>query len=733
MTCFTGELEVEILRFFEGLPILTVGASTDRFVLATDGPEAEDISWTATAVFENLRLVTGSDLTSSSISKSPCFRFTLCTYGFRFCLSLLPTGRPRALFGVTCLFPSTGEAWVVEDVSAVLSDFFECGLSFVQEDSVLSVCLSFSPVLRPLSGRVGEFLVVLEVGDLSFFTGFLVLGECSGFLTLWSHFSLSDMVAVPEIPLSETFNASFRGLLGQFSTLLSFLSFVVSVALPPFVAGLLPEPVVTGFTIITCGFCLDESVLSFCTGIKMFPWIRYIFPVVVFATITCWLLCEEVPLAMMVALMGVAWCWVVRVVAVCCCTVWIPRVLLSTTWPPSLSDSSWVFLSDGVFSCCRSSSSEERRSSHLREGIAGRSFFLRTLASWVPSESDFSVAPLDSSPMALGSSTVLQTLGFSVIPVSLLSASFTSSPSSDSLAGVSLLAVLLKLSSLSTHTARASSTPEPVLSVSHALEAPSIVLTFPVPSSFFWLVFPFSLHRSSNFPQLWLVLSASRPVDRVLSSVLLLSSEAPLKSPILESVTEATDSSSLSVPVFCNSLFDFSLQSTIFPSEGSFPPVHVSSLSSLLNFEFSSEVPTLPSSLTGLSAQLSASIGLVALSSTPSCSTPDFSIDCGATEVVSTAVAFSGFTSSPSHWFPTSLLILHEDSSTLLFDKLSKLPSSWPSSCLDTDLLSLDSLTLISLDFASVFSHPFFPIVSPVSFLCPSEHKGSSFIIEGET
>ena len=79
---------------------------------------------------------------------------------------------------------------------------------------------------------------------------------------------------------------------------------------------------------------------------------------------TCWLLWADLPFAMMVALIGVTCWWLERGEAVVCSTVWIPWVLLSTGG----GDES-AFEADR-----RSSSSEDKRSSHLRETVTGFSF-----------------------------------------------------------------------------------------------------------------------------------------------------------------------------------------------------------------------------------------------------------------------------------------------------------------------------------------------------------------------
>ena len=76
--CFTGELDVEILRFFGDLLALTVGTSRGRLDAAEDSPD-EDNSWIATAVLENLGFAASSCAFKSLISTSSCFRFTLWT------------------------------------------------------------------------------------------------------------------------------------------------------------------------------------------------------------------------------------------------------------------------------------------------------------------------------------------------------------------------------------------------------------------------------------------------------------------------------------------------------------------------------------------------------------------------------------------------------------------------------------------------------------------------------
>ena len=395
-------------------------------------------------------------------------------------------------------------------------------------------------MLLLFSACVGDILETFEVGNFSILTVILLLVKRSGFWTVSWLFLFPEALSLPAFSLTKTFDALSSWPPWEFPVW-ARSSFLAAFPSPPLAAvarclsPCWPVPVLTGFTIISWGFCLDASSLELtvCTGTKMLPWMRYICPVVVLATMTCWLFWEDLPLAMMVALMGAACCWVVRAVAVGCCIVWIPSVLFSTTGALPLSDFS------RVLSSRRSSSSEDKRSSHLKEGTAGLPSFFWTFTAcstsifWERSSCLALPLPSQVSPLLLAS--------FSANAFSLLTDSSSFSGSSVSLVAVwFLLAFSSRSLSLSSQTVSMLST-----LATAASEVPRFVSSSPVLPNFpvsppalteestttelSWLVFlcseMFFSDLLSNLPGVLIVLPVSHSALLVLSLALPVSVE----------------------------------------------------------------------------------------------------------------------------------------------------------------------------------------------------------------
>ena len=126
------------MRRFGDLLALTVGTSKDRGRLEEVDASVEDISLTTLAVFENFRFEAGSS-TFSSFS----VRLDLCTKDLRFCLSLLPGGRPRPGVLVGGLSSGIDSACLlVEDVPSFLSAEFVKSVPAL--DVLLLLTFSFS-------------------------------------------------------------------------------------------------------------------------------------------------------------------------------------------------------------------------------------------------------------------------------------------------------------------------------------------------------------------------------------------------------------------------------------------------------------------------------------------------------------------------------------------------------------------------------------------------------------
>ena len=610
-------------------------------------------------------------------------------------------------------------------------------------------------MLLPFSGCVGERLEAFTVGDLSFLIAVLVLDERSDFWTISPLLLLLEELSSAAFGSTATFDAllwwflwefpawpfsslfaldvSFRSTpLAAFDALLwwlpgdfpawpfsSFVALEVSVRSTPLAAatGCLvppcwPEAVLAGFTIINWGFCLDGSslVLTVCTGTKMLPWMRYICPVVVLATMTCWLVCEDFPLAMMVALIGAACCWVGRVVAVFCCIVWIPSVLFSTTGAFSLS----TF----ALSVTRSSSSEDKRSSHLKEGTFGLSFFSWGLAACSPSvlweTTSLGTLLVPSLLSVLMSALCSSDDGFPLLTNSLTSASLAKvcilfASSSKSLFPSSPTVLLLS---------PASAVPDvPGLASAPALPSWPVALSKLIDlstlSSICWLVFlvteTFCADLMSDLADVSLVSLVSRSTLLVLSTALPVPPEvsltcAPILSLLSSSWTFFTGLlCSLSPsPLLCTILLINSspLPKTFWLLETSLPSLRVLLTIPLALLDKTSL------DLIGSLALLSVS-PLFATIASPSfrSSLSWFTIDWGDFEIVCSPTPFSvlvllaslGFRSSPT---------LPEDSSPLLFDAR---VSPWSPSCilgewLKTSVLATPFDPLDSFDFFSAFS-----------------------------
>ena len=649
-------------------------------------------------------------------------------------MSLLPTGRPRVNFGV--------DPWFVfsdgEDISWSLSGFFESESCLPRGDSETLFCFSFASALLFFSGCVGDVLQTFEACNFSILTVILPLGERSSFWAIAWLFLSPKEFSLSAFSLTEPFDALSSRLPWQFPgwARSSFLSFDSSFPSPPFAAVARSlsspcwlEPVFTGFTIINWVFCLDTSSLELtvCTGTKILPWMRYICPVVVLATMTCWLFWEDLPLAIMVALMGVACCWVVRAVAVGCCIVWIPSVLFSTTGALPLSDFSRVLPR-------RSSSSDDRRSSHLKEGTAGLPSFFWTFTACSPS------MLLDSSsslawPLPSQASVLLLASSFSANAFSLLADSLHFSGSS-----VSMVVVLFALSSRSLSLSLPSIFIISVLATTEPqvprLGSSPVLSNFPVSppawttpawttvSSPNWLMVPSSETFFSDLLSNLSNVSAAWPVSQSALLVLSLALSVSLQVVTVPAPVWSSNSAFFSRLVASLSLLTFwcstlllnspSLQWAFLELETSLPSLDVSLTISVASLDSTSSFSLESTFSLGEALVLSGSLiaTLILLPDSPvsdvmssPCSLRSslkFAVSSEDSEVVSSPASLSGFVLFTSLRLCSSPTLPQE--SSLLTDEFGTLVSSWPPCRPEVSVFLILFDPFCSLDFVSAFS-----------------------------